>query len=411
MNASTYVPSAYTTRTQNTRKNEPAFYENAAGERVLGMSFLPSFFITVQLCCHIYLFWNLQRGFELRSWRFVVAGVLLAGFLMVAFRPKLVEFLDNPLLGKAIFLWAGFLLIVTILTGGRDLMHFAAWGIDRFGGTALSARIPLAASIRLALAAGVLAFGYSLYEASAVRIRHLAIATERLSPEAGQVRIAALSDLHLFRDTSAAWVERIVRQTNAQNPDIVVLLGDIVDDRLDRRPDLLTAVRGLTARHGKFAILGNHEQYRGLEASTAFLEQAGFAVLRGEVRVVAGVALAGVDDPVIRGRRSIGETLADAPGDHFVVLLAHRPETPAEARGRFDLQLSGHTHGGQIWPLALFTRLQCGYWSGVTRLAGGERDGGRPGLLYISRGVGHKNPPVRFLAPPEITVVDVTSVK
>lgn len=296
------------------------------------------------------------------------------------------------------------MILSTMWTGGRDLLHLFA--LKCWRGSAAAGWLSTPASIRLALGLGILAFAYSVYEVGAVGAKRLTVVTNRLPAGIDRVRIAALADMHIVRHTPVEWVERMTEMTNARQPDIVVLLGDIVDDRLENRPDLMAAMRGFAAPHGKFAVLGNHELRQG-EHATAFLEGAGFTVLRGGVSAAAGITVAGVDDPRFRNRRGIAETLADAPDGDFVVLLAHRPETPPEARGEFDIQLSGHTHGGQIWPIALINRLRYGYWSGETRLPGRKTDGGRSGRLYISRGAGYYGPPVRFLAPPEITVVDV----
>ena len=371
------------------------------------MAYLPSFFNTVLLFCHIYLYLNLRRAFGQGWWRLLVIVLLSAGYLAIAFRSRILSHTDNRMVIHGILLWAGFAIISTMWTGARDLLHLFALLLDRLCGSSLARRMPAAASVRLALALGALAFAYSIHEAAAVGIRNVVITTDRLPPGTDRVRIAVLTDMHIVRHTPVAWVERMVELTNARNPDMVVLLGDIVDDRLEGRPDLAAAMRGLVAPHGRFAVLGNHEYSRGAERSTAFLEGAGFTVLRGDVRAAAGVELAGVDDPRFADRRGIAETLADATAGRFVILLAHRPETPPEARGMFDLQLSGHTHGGQIWPIALLNRLRYGYWSGLTRLAGERAENGRPGLLYISRGTGYYGPPIRFLAPPEITLVEV----
>ena len=150
-------------------------------------------------------------------------------------------------------------------------------------------------------------------------------------------------------------------------------------------------------------MIGNHEVYAGLESSLHFLRSAGFTVLRGESVAAGGIILAGVDDPSAGtdGQQSVA---VHAPGntDDYVVLLKHQPV--ADKQIPFDLQLSGHVHGGQIFPFGLLTRLVYGVGTGLTRLGDGR-------LLYVSRGTGTWGPPIRLLAEPEITLITLESEK
>ncbi len=167
---------------------------------------------------------------------------------------------------------------------------------------------------------------------------------------------------------------------------------------------------------GKFAVLGNHEFYAGLSQSLAFHAAAGFTMLRQEhVAVTPQLILAGVDDPAgthLSGsqepdesnalpaleRRSATQAAAAADPRPFVILLKHRPDVHPSSLGRFDLQLSGHTHGGQIFPFHIVHRLIYKYHPGLTDLGGGSK-------LYLSRGAGTWGPPMRLFAPPEVTII------
>lgn len=363
-------------------------------------------FISVMAFCHGYLFWNLRRAFGGGLWQYAAAAVIGACFAGVYFRSRIAWTGKYPALVDAIFLWIGFLLIVTIVTGTRDIMHVAALLCDRAAGTNWARHLATAASFLIALALGVAAYGYSLYEARAIRIRPVEIKTAKLPQTVDRVRIVALSDLHITRRTDPERLAAIAEMVNAQQPDIIVLLGDTADDYLAGEEALREALSRIRAPSGKFAVVGNHELFGGLDASLDFQRRAGFRILRGEGADAKGIRVVGVDDPRIGGRVTIPQVLAGEDKERFVLLLAHRPETPEEARGRFDLQLSGHTHGGQVWPMAFFTWFATGHWQGLSELPGPAPASG-PSLLYLSNGTGQWGPPVRFLTPPEITVIDL----
>jgi predicted MPP superfamily phosphohydrolase len=181
--------------------------------------------------------------------------------------------------------------------------------------------------------------------------------------------------------------------------------GDLVDDQLNSMAEAAAQLREIRPRYGKFAVTGNHEFYAGLDDAVEFIRQSGFTLLRQEAATVAGaIDLAGVDDPTIRsagprGGLSDREVLSGGSG-RFAILLKHQPSVENDAPGAFDLQLSGHTHKGQIFPFSLITRRFFPFHSGNYRLA-------KDALLHVSRGTGTWGPPIRFLSPPEITVIDL----
>jgi predicted MPP superfamily phosphohydrolase len=158
---------------------------------------------------------------------------------------------------------------------------------------------------------------------------------------------------------------------------------------------------------GAYAVTGNHEYYAGLENSLSFLRNAGFTVLRGASAKAGGIVLVGVDDPTAlssgpQARLDTSKALASVTANDFIVLLKHQPVVGSDTP--FDLQLSGHIHGGQIFPFVYLTRLTYGVHTGLTELADGRR-------LYVSRGAGTWGPPIRLFAAPEITLITITSAK
>ncbi|MGZ6222845.1 MAG: metallophosphoesterase, partial [Syntrophales bacterium] len=185
-----------------------------------------------------------------------------------------------------------------------------------------------------------------------------------------------------------------------------VSTGDLVDGQIDTLTEQAMLLRDVQPRYGKFAITGNHEFYAGLDQALDFTRAAGFAVLREEAIAVAGVInIAGVDDPTVDALglpQEISETklLSGLSHRNFTVLLKHRPVVDKDSVGHFDLQLSGHTHNGQIFPFNLVVRRFYQLITGYFNLPNDAH-------LYVSRGTGTWGPPIRFLSPPEITVIDL----
>lgn len=218
------------------------------------------------------------------------------------------------------------------------------------------------------------------------------------------LRIVQISDIHIGPVLNHRFAERLVARVNALDADLVAITGDLVDGRLDQLRDEVIAFGDLRAKHGVYFVTGNHDVYSGDEAWVAYLEELGIRVLRNrrERITLAGGSfwLAGVDDH--RGDIAAGssEDLPRAlegwdPAEPLV-LLAHDPSTFKRAHPKgIDLQLSGHTHGGQIWPFRWLVRM-------VIPWVEGRYEAGRS-KLYVSRGTGFWGPPMRILAPAEIT--------
>jgi predicted MPP superfamily phosphohydrolase len=295
------------------------------------------------------------------------------------------------------YAWMGFLFLFFCIGLAFDLGHaFAAL---------LNFKWPLtdAAAFRTVFLLSLAAAGYGSIEARQIRVEQLSITTPKLA--SGRITIAQISDLHLGMMTGAGVLGRVMAKLREIRPDIVVATGDIVDGQGDDLDALAPRFRTYTPPLGAYAVIGNHEHYAGLDNSLRFLHSAGFTVLRGEAAVTGTIVLVGVDDPGSRDpdhppRLDTRKALASVGKDDFVVLLKHQPVVDGSTP--FDLQLSGHVHGGQIFPFGYLTRLVYRMHTGLTRLAGGR-------LLYVSRGAGTWGPPLRLFAPPEITLITISS--
>ncbi|MEQ4300637.1 metallophosphoesterase [Plantactinospora sp. B6F1] len=225
------------------------------------------------------------------------------------------------------------------------------------------------------------------------------------------LRIATVSDIHIGPLSGRAHTERIVSMINRLDADLVAVVGDLVDGTVGELGPAAAPLRDLRSRYGSFFVTGNHEYYSGVEEWVVELDRIGLRVLqnrREEILARGGALdLAGVNDPT-------GEGLGLGQGPDFdaalggrdpnrpVVLLAHQPINVHEAaRHGVDLQLSGHTHGGQIVPFNLLVRSQQPVVSGHATIDGTQ--------LYVTNGAGFWGPPVRVGAPPQVTLVELRS--
>jgi len=217
------------------------------------------------------------------------------------------------------------------------------------------------------------------------------------------ITIVQISDLHLGLLSNKQHIQKLVNDINTLKPDIIVSTGDLVDMQLDYLDGFSSTLAKLNAKRGKYAVFGNHEAYAGIEKSKALTERAGFTFLsNGGVTLDHLINIVGIDDPAVAGKlQTSGEQekqiLEIFSPDIFTVLLKHQPVAAPETRGMFNLQLSGHTHGGQIFPFSLLTKLFYPAPFGLSQI-------GPQSWLYVSKGTGTWGPPMRVLAKPEISV-------
>jgi predicted MPP superfamily phosphohydrolase len=295
-------------------------------------------------------------------------------------------------------LWALFVLYASICLGAMDLLHWLT-GLGMSVGRELI----------LSFALGACALAYGIRQANTIQVIRLTLTTEKqFEGENGRLRIVHLTDLHLGPFTGILLLKQILRKVRQEKPDMVVVTGDFVDGDLTGRSREKAMFRRLKPRYGFFAVTGNHDYYHDIEKAVAFIESCGATVLRNQFAETGGLIVAGSDDGDHRTEADWGlsksETLLlsipKEDKDKFVLYLRHRPVVEVGTLGHFDLQLSGHTHGGQLLPALSSRHSFAGRSRGFKALKGG-------GLLYISNGAGYVGPPVRLFAPPEITVIDL----
>jgi hypothetical protein len=303
-----------------------------------------------------------------------------------------------------IYTWMGLFFFLVLLAGGVELVHLAARAV---------ARRPIDPERRLLfrrLAGGAVAAVSAGLGALAIRnavrpprLKELSIPLARLPRALDGLRIVQLTDLHLGPTLGRPFLESLVARTNALEPDVVAITGDLIDGTVEQLREMVAPLASLRARRGVFFITGNHEYYWGVDAWLAELGRLGVRVLRNErVEIGDGLDLAGVDDLSAGGHPGHGadlpRALAGRDPSRALVLLAHQPRAVEEAaRLGVDLQLSGHTHGGQIWPWGWLVYLQQPFVRGLCSV-GATR-------LYVSCGTGYWGPPMRLGTESELTAI------
>lgn len=267
--------------------------------------------------------------------------------------------------------------------------------------------------ISRALAAGTLSVGgvAILHGVANVfedpEVCEVVVKLDRLPPRAQGLTLVQITDVHTAPWTSRSFVERLVERTNALRPDVVVITGDLVDGDVAQVGDQVRSLGKLTARHGVFFVTGNHEYYVETIAWLEVIEKLGIRILNNSgVTLDGAIHLAGIPDRTVSriaqfihaDLPDVPRALANRPPDLPAILLAHQPrEIEAAAAAGVDLQLSGHTHGGQIWPFGGFVMAAQPYLSGLHRRGATQ--------IYVSRGAGTWGPPIRIGAPAELTKV------
>jgi predicted MPP superfamily phosphohydrolase len=238
------------------------------------------------------------------------------------------------------------------------------------------------------------------------RVVEIEIPVSNLPDSLQGFSIAQISDLHVGPTIKRGFVAGIVARVNRLRPDLIAITGDLVDGSVQDLAPHTAPLADLAARHGVFFVTGNHEYYSGEPAWTAEIRRLGLTVLKNQHVIVehdgASLVLAGVTDYTAHHfdpeqRSDPAAALRGAPaGVGAKILLAHQPSSAAAAAvAGYDVQISGHTHGGQFWPWNFFVRYFQPFTSGLNRLKGLN--------IYVSPGTGYWGPPNRFIVPGEIT--------
>ena len=332
-------------------------------------------------------------------------GALMAFCLFIPFSMRVRTMLDRKLAERISWVGStamGFFSSLLVLTLLRDLILVSThlfMPVEPAWLTTFSAQLTLV----LAFLVTVTGFIIARRRPGIVEVR---IPLLGLPQALHGFSIAQISDVHVGLTIKRGFVERIVRRVNALDADLIAVTGDLVDGSVQQLSAHTAPLAGLTARHGAYFVTGNHEYYSGERAWTEEIRRLGMHVLKNEhvvlehdgtTLVLAGVTDYGAHHFDPAQRSDPAAALHGAPADAGAkILLAHQPSSAtAAAQAGFDVQLSGHTHGGQFWPWNFFIRFFQPFTAGLHRL--------KNLWIYVNRGTGYWGPPNRFGVPSEIT--------
>jgi len=375
------------------------------------MSLFLLFLFLVYGGVHLYFFIRLKPAISPGVISSLFWGLFL---LLMVIAPVLVRVLEKQ--GLEVFarfiaytgyLWMGFIFLFFTASLVIDIYHGFIHAARFFFHSEFSALfLTKRTAFLLPFVCGIILVLYGCFEAGDIRTERIVIKTSKIPASVGKLTIAQISDVHLGLIVREDRLTKIVALINAASPDILVSTGDLVDGQINSMTGMAELFGNIRPGLGKFAVTGNHEVYAGMSQAVDFTERAGFRMLRNEVLTAGGlINIAGIDDPAAGGAMRSRQTqekslLMKAFPEKFTLLLKHRPAVERESLGLFDLQLSGHVHKGQIFPFNLLTFIFYPVKVGFGRYPENS-------ALYVSRGTGTWGPPVRLLAPPEVTVIEL----
>lgn len=363
---------------------------------------------------HLYFFLRTKAAFDLPVWVLVLLAVFLLAMIAAPILVRLSERSGYNQL--ALFLayfgytWMGIVFVFAAAALAVDCYRILIWGAGLLLHKKLALQLGSGAAFFLPLAFSLFVSAWGTFEAWDIRLEKVTLAHEKIPASLNGLRIVQISDVHLGLIVRHKRLQKILGTVQKAEPDILVSTGDLVDGQINNLEGLAEMLQQIKPRYGKYAVTGNHEFYAGLRESLDFTRKAGFTVLRNEALAVAdSFNVAGVDDRALRYQGQSpeipeAEMLRALGREEFTLLLKHRPEVDQDSLGLFDLQLSGHTHKGQIFPFNVVTLLYFPvHWGCLNPVD--------HCFLYVSRGSGTWGPPIRFLSPPEVTLIELFSEK
>ncbi len=348
-------------------------------------------FLSIYFGMHYFVFTSIANGLAVFG---TARSALKLFFLIAACSFILTEFLTHkwsaawlrPIANFG-YIWLGTLSIALSLFLVADIAHIIMPGL------VLRYNITVVTLILIAVASA-----YSLINvASGPVLKEIEIGTKKLPAGTNQLIIVQLSDMHIDMLTRPEWLRGLVTRTNEIKPDIILITGDLIDAAIYNGPVYCEILRSLKSKYGVFAVSGNHEFYVGMDIFIRTAKQSNIEIIDDKkVRVAGMVDLIGIDDELsakgARAEKRISEILlCDPPQDAgiFSILLSHRPNTfDTAAKLGIDLQLSGHTHAGQIPPMDLIVQFAYKYPNGFYKNGSS--------YCYTTTGTGIWGPPMRL---------------
>lgn len=375
-------------------------------------------FALILVSSHFYMFERINHYFQLTEQQSTLVALMLGSFsfltLIVIPANRLLPRKAAIILSWLVYPWMGIALLMFVVLLTTDIIWLLLKLIPENHLPESSLLLQHYLGVIALSVIGILV-GFSLWKGlQSVTVKQLSITLNHLPQSLDGLRIVQITDLHIGALINGNWLRRIVNKVNILQPDLIVITGDLVDGSVEELRHHVAPIADLRAQHGTYFITGNHEYYSGVEQWCAHIDTLGVRILRNErVSITAGsnnesLDLAGVDDWASHHFQGEGPNLAKALADRdpnkVLILLAHQPAAVHEAAMHgVDLQLSGHTHGGQIWPFTYLVYLQQPYSKGLYRYNDTKTQ------IYVSPGTGFWGPPMRLGTSAEITHITLRS--
>ncbi len=371
-------------------------------------------FLTLYGLLHLYFYRKVIKAYNLSLSQNLIFAAVLCFLLLCPVIMRVMEGRSNETLLTSVtyigYIWMSIIFLLFAFNLAADIYRLVIYISSRIFNHSLITLIPdrriiLWAVIILTAVVNI----YGLYEAWNIKTEKIMLETEKLPDGVRRLRVVQISDIHFSRINGVRLAKKITGILSGLEPDLLVSTGDLIDDGLRHPVKVQVLFSSITTKYGKYAATGNHEFFAGIEKSGGFTEQCGFKLLRNKsANVNSFINVAGIDDPAAN-RGGTAQLIDEkkviegfSPGK-INIFLKHQPRIEKESIGRFDIQLSGHTHNGQIFPFKFIVGTMYKYMSGLYDL-------GNNSYLYVSRGTGTWGPPVRFLSRPEITIIDFINI-
>lgn len=376
--------------------------------------------LIITIACSTITVRTLVGYFDIRFiWKFILSATVALSWLS----PLLINFLRKKLslqgeiyaeLSNIGYFLFGLAFILFIVLFARDVFWYFAYGISKLFAKDITWLNPQnLQSLKYAnIVAVFMSFGvafYATYSANKTPdVKEVLLSSDKVNKD---VKIVQLSDIHITRGMSLKRLQKIVERTNALSADAIVLTGDIIDDNALLLNKYFAELKKLKAKDGVFFVIGNHEYYNGIVFILKKVQEVGLKNLHNSGKSLANknVYIGGVPDKSAAFINpyfaiDIKKAVKNSKDGEYKILLSHNPQIFQDENAQlFDLVLSGHTHGGQIFPFNYLAKKANTYLAGLY-----EKNGKN---LYVSRGVGYWGPPMRFLAPAEITLIKISPKK
>jgi len=372
-------------------------------------------YLSIYGTSHLYCLLRTKGAFNLKKRAVLLLGVFMLAMVVAPIAVRLTEkagYERTAMIFSYIgYTWMGLIFLFFAGSLTVDCYRISIWLLGRlFKRNPLKIQLNKKAAFYLPLAFSLVISIVGAFEAWDIKTEKVTISSPKIPPELGTIRVVQISDVHLGLIVRQKRLQKIVQSVKKAKPDLLVSTGDLVDGQVASLDGLAEILRDIKPRYGKYAVTGNHEYYAGLEQSLAFTRKAGFTILRDRgLEIIDGLNIAGVDDRAgirfgMNQKISEKDMLKKLNRKNYTLFLKHRPEVGQESLGLFDLQLSGHTHKGQIFPFSIITWLYFPiHWGCLNPVD--------HCYLYVSRGSGTWGPPIRFLSPPEVTLIEITPEK